>query len=541
MLYIFCSAGFDNRMQNQKGMKVKVDPMGGRKRKPKLLLASGGMTVFFTTVVLLCALRPANGWLALAESRWKALEPRWLFDTLARIEAKAGTSAPDNNPSLTYQIDATLDTKNHEIQGQVTVTLPPRDYTEIPFYLFPYPDKPIRILSVTWNGKPVHFQADAEDLRVTLPSSFHGSPTFEIRFATPVPQAATRFGEYDGIWSLDYWYPILAVQQDGKWIEKPSPKGFGDPFLMDLANYTVRLRYPKDLSWLASGPVVQQIDQGDQRITVWKIDAVRNFTLVGSASFLKKQWTTADGIRVSVASPTEEHLEQLTELTRQAIDTYTRRFGSFAYPVLSVIQMPPGTVFAHEYPNLALFSQAIWDWSTGERWIAHEIAHAWWFSSVGTYKALNPWLDEGLADYSARLYFEDRYGKARYLAEIQKDWTLFVEQRGYSPRDLGHPIGPVAKQTTQPYAAFTEEDSYYYLEYLRPVLMYHDLRLHMGDEKFFTFLQQFYLKNRLHTVSRHDLEQALAAVAPDQVPRLELWLDSPNPTLIEKVKGDFTF
>ncbi|GIM45746.1 hypothetical protein DNHGIG_12950 [Collibacillus ludicampi] len=511
--------------------------MSDRKHKRKLFLVSGSMTVFLTTLVLLLVLRPTQGWLTLLEDKWKVLQPRFFLDTLAHTQTEGNPER--ETKTLTYMIDAELDTQNHELKGHVAVTLPSGNYRDIPFYLYPSPDQPMRIVSVEWNQRPAHYRVDPNQLQVKLPVSYKGSPTLDIRFVTPIPRAGTRFGEFNGIWSLDYWYPIVAVQRDGKWIQKPVPKGFGDPFLMDLANYTVRLRYPKGFTWFASGPAVQEISYGSQMVTEWKIDSVRNFTLIGSPTFLKKQWKTADGVDISVASQTDNHLDQLVDVTKHAIDTYTKRYGAFAYPVLSVVQMPEGTVFAHEYPNLALFSRAIWSWGTGERWIAHEIAHAWWFSSVGTYKALDPWLDEGLADYSARLYLEDRYGKERYRAEIKQDWTLFVEQRGYSPRDLGRSIGPITKQTTQPYMSFSEEDSYYYLEYLRPVLMYHDLRMHMGDDKFFAFLKQFYLKNRLHTVSRADLEHALADVAPDEVQRLNLWLDSPNQELIAKVQGDF--
>ena len=58
--------------------------------------------------------------------------------------------------------------------------------------------------------------------------------------------------------------------------------------------------------------------------------------------------------------------------------------------------------------------------------------------------------------------------------------------------------------------------------------MYHDLRKALGDEKFFKFLRQYYLKNVERTATRRDLEQALADIDPNAVPLLKLWLDTPN-------------
>ncbi|KXK12923.1 MAG: putative aminopeptidase [Chloroflexi bacterium OLB14] len=39
----------------------------------------------------------------------------------------------------------------------------------------------------------------------------------------------------------------------------------------------------------------------------------------------------------------------------------------------------------------------------------HEIAHQWWYSLVGNDSALEPWLDEALATYSERIFYENNY------------------------------------------------------------------------------------------------------------------------------------
>jgi hypothetical protein len=36
----------------------------------------------------------------------------------------------------------------------------------------------------------------------------------------------------------------------------------------------------------------------------------------------------------------------------------------------------------------------------------HEIAHQWWFGLVGNDQAMEPWLDEALAVYSERIFYE---------------------------------------------------------------------------------------------------------------------------------------
>ena len=69
--------------------------------------------------------------------------------------------------------------------------------------------------------------------------------------------------------------------------------------------------------------------------------------------------------------------------------------------------------------------------------------------------------------------------------------------------------------------------------------MYHDLRKMLGDDKFFKFLRQYYVKNVERTATRTELEQALADIDPNAVPLLKQWLDMPNNDLIKQVAERF--
>lgn len=493
------------------------------------------LTLFSTTVVLGLMLRPPEGWLHWASDKlgdWKQTI------TLAAPSSFSTPNPPAVRKQVQYEIDAVLDTKQSAVRGVIQVTLPSAPDNQLLFYLYPSTYKPILIEQVQLNGKPVSFSANDDHL--TIPGTQMGDPaTVRIRFVTAVPQAGTRLGEKDGVWSLTYWYPILGVREKGEWIPRPHPLPFGDPFVMDLASYHVRLKHPTDYTWYTSG--VLQTTKTNNGITTseWSAHDVRSFGLVGGTGWKDSVFQTPEGVNVTVAVQHPDRLSQLTSIAQKAFAVYTHRFGKLTSPSFAVLEMPTGTVFAHEYPNLALFSSDIWDWSNGEHWIVHEIAHAWWFSSVGTYKAMAPWLDEGLADYAAYLYEEETAGKEAYQQAIARNWQLFRDGKSYAPHQYGAPVHVNGQPLAQPYANFTNEADYYYLMYLRPVLMYHDLRNAMGDQKFFDFLQQFYLKNMQTTTTRQRLEEALQDVSPDALPRLKMWLDTPNEELIEKVKTRF--
>lgn len=498
--------------------------------KKGLILYPLLLSLFTTTLALGLILQPKAGW------------GSWLADvwsSMGKTNSQAVNSFTAAPTQMTqYKIQAELDTSNSVIHGISNVSVPNAPDNKLLFYLYPATFKPIQIEQVLVNGRNTAFTSTPEELTIPLKEK-GATANVQIRFTTYIPLAGTRLGQKDGVWSLTYWYPILGVRQNNAWIPRPIPHPFGDPYLMDLSSYQVELKYPANFRWYTSGTLVSTQNENEIATSIWKSDNIRNFALIGGTGWNETKWKTEDGIDVTVASRKPQQSAKLQSITETAVKIYTKRFGSLAYPSFSVVEMPAGTVYAHEYPNLALFSEDIWNWTSGEHWIAHEIAHAWWYSSVGTYKALMPWLDEGLAEYSALLYLEAESGSEAYKETINRNWSLLRDGKSYAPHHPESPIKVWQGKTDQPYANFDNEIDYYYLMYLRPQLMYHDLRVSMGDKKFFDFLQQFYLKNRNKTATRGQLEEALKQVDPSQLDLLKMWLDAPNAELVEKVKERF--
>jgi hypothetical protein len=488
---------------------------------------------------------PSGGWgslwyttlhqmrtIVLDSSTWLSRLQRNKFEPVQGKIASYTDLVSYERPS--YTIRAQLETSTHTIHGQADVWIPKLNTTHVTFYLYTEQNDPIRVTQVTWNNQPLKFVATNQILDVRLPKQ-ENQATLHVTFDTPVLQGGYRYGEKDNVWTIGYWYPILGVRNtDGSWLIPPLSQGYGDPFLMDNADYDVTFTAPASFTWFTTGPNLTSKTSNGSTTTEWKVDDVRNFAMVGSPRFIDHTLQLQSGTIVHIATLQETHYQQLQNITQQAIDTYQDRIGSFYYPQLSVIEMPSGTVFAHEYPGLALFSSDIWNWSSGEHWIAHEIAHGWWYDTVGDYKAETAWLDEGLAEYSSLLYVEHRYGKKAYDEKVQQLLQLWKTQESYLPNSSGFPIAVGSVTVDQPYSHFQNKAEYYYATYLRPTLMYAELRNKMGDSKFFEWLQQYYLKNSGKVATRNDLTQALQDVDASYVPLLNHWLDTPNQTLIQQ-------
>ncbi|MDB5083268.1 MAG: hypothetical protein JWN30_154 [Bacilli bacterium] len=473
---------------------------------------------------------------------------RWATSIHSNIPVRgilpAGSLLPE--PTSTpqtpqYTIDAVLTPASHLITGHEVCQIPDLPDQELHFYLFSASTltNPIQIQDVQMNLHSVPFRVANGEL--IIPNLKKGNPiSLDITFSTSVPAAPTRLGEFSGVWSLDYWYPILAVRSDNKWIGRPVPQNFGDPFLMDLASYTIHFRAPAGVHWYASAvPNETKSLASGENLTTWGPSLLRNFALFGSSSFQERTFQLNPETSVQVVGQEKSDIDQLFNLTQQTTHFYQTAFGALTTKVITVIVMPSQTVYAHEYPNLALLSRDTLSWPTSSHWITHEIAHAWWFTEVGTYKALHPWLDEGLAEYSSLLAEEAIDGKPAYQSTIKQDWTLFSTSKSYSPHSSGAPIEAGGLTMDTPYSSFSDDATYYQIEYLRALLMYADLRQSMGDTAFFAFLKDFYNKNQQKTATPESLMQAMHDVSPANEQLLKMWIETPNAVLIDTVTSRF--
>jgi aminopeptidase N len=124
---------------------------------------------------------------------------------------------------------------------------------------------------------------------------------------------------------------------------------------------------------------------------------------------------------------------------------------------------------------------------------AHETCHMWWFGAVGNNQASEPWLDESLATYCERLFYEKNYPEAN-------DWWWSYRVTFYAPEGkVDIPLYDGGGFT--PYTNAT---------YRRGALFLEDLRARLGDEAFFAFLKDYYTQMNGKRSTRADFFRVLA-------------------------------
>jgi len=139
-----------------------------------------------------------------------------------------------------------------------------------------------------------------------------------------------------------------------------------------------------------------------------------------------------------------------------------------------------------EYPTLVVVRHG--EAGEPEFVTAHEVAHQWWYGIVGNDVLQEPWLDESFANYSAVIYYEEAHGReaarsvyqervlSRYESIHGSDQDGPVGRSIHDFAEAGHPSGPII--------------------YGKGAVFLETLRQEIGDEAFFSTLQEYYRRHR---------------------------------------------
>lgn len=133
---------------------------------------------------------------------------------------------------------------------------------------------------------------------------------------------------------------------------------------------------------------------------------------------------------------------------------------------------------------------------------AHEVAHQYWHGVVGSDSRDHPFVDEALAQYSAIIYLEDRYGRER----AQRDGDANVKNNYHLLRALGQPDQVV----NRPVSTFRTPLAYAGIVYGKAPYFYEAARRQLGDEAFFAAMQRYVRDNAFRVAAPNAIIDALA-------------------------------
>lgn len=371
----------------------------------------------------------------------------------------------------------------------------------------------MQILSVTEGEEWLEYSVSGEDeniLKVNLKEEVCPNDTVSvcIEYSLSLASVIARTGYNEKTINLANFYPILCgIDNNGFYECLYYSKG--DPYFSDCANYTVRFTRNNDYVVAFSGSLESEETLNNTITSTYKLNNARSFNMVLSKDF-EVLTDTSTGTEIKYYYYEDENPSSSLEYAIKSINTFERLFGEYPYDTYSVVQ----TKFVQggmEFPSLVMISDSVEHPAYGEV-IVHETAHQWWQGVVGNNEIEYGFLDEGLAEYSVVLFYENNpeysFTREELIKSSEQSYKTYcsVYDKLFEKTDT---------RMLRSLKEFTSEYEYVNICYIKPCIMYDYLRSTIGEEKFFNGLKSYYENNSFKNARPEDLVGAFEKTGAD--------------------------
>jgi aminopeptidase N len=333
-----------------------------------------------------------------------------------------------------------------------------------------------------------HYEMEGGAARLRLPSPLPAGEgtVLEVRFEAKL--SVWSSGDYFGMIGyladlvvLDKFYPVIPVHEDGQWRLDPFQED-GDQGYLDASFYLLRVTAPGDHAIVATGVEIDRAETEERQTVTYAAGPVREFYLAASDEFTVVSDTLGETVVRSFAS--RKRAPGGRRALRYALDalkSFSARLGPYPYTEFELVSVP---MFhgGMEYPGVVAMALTNYKGSRRtrlEEYVAHEVAHQWFYNMVGNDQVREPWLDESLAQYTTRLYYLDLRGEQAAERYVEDDWESRWGRIGYAEIPVGMPS---SEYNSREYVATI---------YGRGALFVRELEAMMGEERFRAFLRDY--------------------------------------------------
>lgn len=357
----------------------------------------------------------------------------------------------------------------------------------------------ITIQKVNINGRSVPYIINENEqtiMNIPLPGFLKPGQKADIffQYTVKLPPCQNRFGYGPNSINVTNWYPILCVYDENGWHKDPYYP-IGDPFYSDVAHYEVSIIVPTGYTVAHTGKQIDRKTYESRDRYEITAQQVRDFAWFASKSYelIENRVGHTDIKSYSFSANGMKALEMATK----ALKTFNKLFGEYPYESLSVAESD-FYVGGMEYPQIVQIDSSTYKIAKAsdnkhhynpdglwlEYLIAHEIAHQWWYGIVGSNEIKEPWLDEGLTEYSTILYFENNDGIQKRNMVMENFILDHIES--YKAMHWTEDV------INQPIHQFDTWKEYSVLVYSEGAMVHHELRNKIGDDKYLKLLRRYY-------------------------------------------------
>jgi hypothetical protein len=419
-----------------------------------------------------------------------------------------------------YQIEIKLDTSSHSIAGSEKIEFmnPTSDSLDkICFHLYPNAFKDtssvfcrensemrsqvaagnkseLKVMNLAINSITIDSSAiiDSGTLTyVTLPLKLPPLDTIAVSldFELKIPKTMMRLGYNNlGNYLLSHWHPILAGYQKGRLTDFEYHSN--GEFFSNFSSYNVKLDIPTGFQIGSTGELTE-ISKDSSR-TTWQAhaDSVIDFAFsCGPAFEIRESDTLGIHIRYLLEKSHQKFADPVDAITKFTLGYDSKMFFSYPYKTFTLVDFEPDAQ-GMELPGMVVITfPGNRMLSNGRKLldltVAHEITHEWFYATVATNEAEEPWLDEGFTSYVTERILEAGGDSLSELSILGYKFNMSVFERLAALMAKGeYPIDIKSWE-------YPDEMSYGIAVYYRASLVLETLEKLMGREKFDLFLKSY--------------------------------------------------
>jgi len=278
----------------------------------------------------------------------------------------------------------------------------------------------------------------------------------------------------------------------------------------EMVTFTLEVDLPKDWDAVSEGVRTRHEIKGDRRIVTWECkDPMEEIYLI-AAPFQEYSRPGAVTAYAFLRTPDPALAAKYLDVTGQYLDMYGKLIGPYPFGKFALVEnfwetgygMPSFTLLGPQVIRFPFILHSSYP---------HEILHNWWGNGVYVDRETGNWC-EGLTAYLADHLIKEGQG----LGEEYRRSTL-EKYRAYVRGGKDFPL----REFRERHSAATEA-----VGYGKALMVFHMLRMRIGDGKFTKGLQVFYRDFKFKRASWDDIASIFGEVANEDLhPFFRQWVD----------------
>ncbi len=329
----------------------------------------------------------------------------------------------------------------------------------------------------------------------------------ELKCGLVLSSSNKRLAKTEKTINLGNFYPSLAVFDGENYIECEYGS-IGDPFVSNVSDYEILLTVPSTFV-VASGLKATSCDVGEDKTRYsYSEKSLRDVSFVLSENFsvASEKWGNKS---INYYFYEDDNAENILKIAKDALEFFSKSFCDYPYENFAIAKTP-FNAGGMEYPTLVYLSDTLF-YNDYIYALVHEIAHQWWYGIVGNNQLTEAYLDEGLAEYSTYVFFDEHNEYNIDAESVIENARLSSSmcERAYLALDESYL--PTIERNLKD---FKSEYEYANLVYNKSLVMMKDIETSLGRDQTLGALKEYLKENKFSLSSTDSFKNALLDCSP---------------------------